>query len=107
MKIVIEERGKGKTTRLIRESSKLSIPILTTNSQRRMYIRALALQMDILIPKPITVYEIEHGMTRGLNYTNNGVLVDDIDDIVQTYLMLNGLQMIGFSLTKSINKNTR
>lgn len=101
---IIKEKGRGKTTSLIRESSELSLPILTTNNQRKMHIQELASQMDIKIPKPITVYEIEYGVTRGLHCTSNGVLVDDIDDFVQTYLMLNGLQMTGFSLTKSIGQ---
>lgn len=101
MKIVIEERGKGKTTHLIKMSNKMSVPILTADNESRKYIKELASQMDIQILEPITIFEIEHEKTRGLKFANNNILVDDIDIIISKQLMLKGFQVIGFSVTKT------
>ena len=107
MKIAIEERGKGKTTHLIKMSNKMSVPILTADNESRKYIKELASQIDVKILEPITMYEVKHGKIRGLNYVNNGVLVDDIDNIILTYFASYGLQIRGFSVTKTelINRN--
>ena len=104
---IIKEKGRGKTTCLIKESNKLSTPILTIDNKSREYIKKLASQMDVQIIEPITIHEIKHGKTRGLSYTNNNVLVDDVDHIVSRYLAFNHLQMVGFSIneTKPINED--
>ena len=88
MKIINLERGKGKTTMLIKLSATHNTPIICSSSASKSYILNKAREMGLTIPEPINVRgeNMAHKL-RGLNINPNyGVLVDDLECILQYFL---------------------
>ena len=88
MKIINLERGKGKTTLLIKLSATHNTPIICSSHASKSYILNKAKEMGLTIPEPINVRG--EGMAhklRGLNVNSNcGVLVDDLECVLQYFL---------------------
>ena len=88
MKIINLERGQGKTTILIKLSATHNTPIICSSTASKSYILNKAREMGLTIPEPINVRgeDIAHKL-RGLNINSNyGVLVDDLEGILQYFL---------------------
>lgn len=88
MKIINLERGKGKTTMLIKLSATHNTPIICSSFASKSYILNKAKEMGLTIPEPINVRNCDMPyVLRGLNINSNcGVLVDDLECILQYFL---------------------
>ena len=88
MKIINLERGKGKTTLLIKLSATHNIPIICSSNASESYILNKAKEMGLTIPEPINVRKCDMPyVLRGLNINSNcGVLVDDLECVLQYFL---------------------
>lgn len=80
MKIVRMERGTGKTTELIKLSSKTGTPIVCATRQQAQIILDKAERMGVLIVNPIPANELK-------GYTDiHKVYVDDMEYVLSTLL---------------------
>lgn len=93
MKIIILERGKGKTTELVKISAKTQTYILTATKQNVKYICQIADDLGLNIPYPITVSEYLNGKLKG-----SSILIDDADRVLQS--IFNTVQIDAITLTK-------
>ena len=89
MKLLIKDKGAGKTTGLIYTSEATDYPIVTNDNISKHYIMDMAKQMECEIPEPLTVDELKRvPIYRGAN-----VLFDNIESILErainTYLDAN------------------
>ena len=73
------DRGKGKTTELIRLSAKTGIPIVCATVQQVDVILVKAEKMGLVIVKPIPVNKIK-------DYEVSKVYVDDMEYVLSTLL---------------------
>ena len=80
MKIIRTERGKGKTTELIKQSARDWSYILCMNKVNAHHIFDMAREMGLDIPFPITPSDLP---LRGFK---GSVLVDEIDYILPTLI---------------------
>ncbi len=90
MKLFRMDRRKGKTRRLIKESSSTGAIIICRESSLK-YIEITAKEMGLEIPKPMTIKEYKETFLKGYNleekhYDNPPVLVDEIDIALSMYL---------------------
>lgn len=85
-KIIIGGRCSGKTTKLIEQSAKEQIYILTSTIQRARHIFDKARDMGLVIPFPVTVQEFYHSRFVGSSIRRDGVLIDDADDVLREFL---------------------
>ena len=76
MKIIRTERGKGKTTALIKQASRDQSYILCVNKPMARYVYEKARDMGLNIPFPITVADLP------LHGHENPILIDEIDYIL-------------------------
>lgn len=82
MKIIRANRGAGKTTELIKQSSAEGKHIICHSRNAVLYIEDLARQMERWIPKPMTVGDLQR--SRGLKM--EAVLVDEINLVLPQLL---------------------
>ena len=79
MKLLIKDKGAGKTTGLIYTSEATDYPIITNDNISKYYIINMAKQMGCEIPEPLTVDELKRiPVYRGMN-----VLFDNIESILE------------------------
>ena len=79
MKIIRMDRGKGKTTELIKLSAKTGIPIVCATVQQVDTILAKAERMGLAIVQPIPVNKLK-------DYEVSKVYVDDMEYVLSTLL---------------------
>lgn len=85
MKLIMNGRGTGKTTKLIYASEVTGIPIATYSNTNAKYIKDMAERMGCNIPEPTTYYDLANNHHRG-NMQYKSILADDIDSIFQKAL---------------------
>lgn len=85
MKLIMNGRGTGKTTKLIHASEVTGIPIATYSKMNADYIKDMAENMGCNIPEPTTYHELANNHHLGSTMYKN-VLADDIDAILQKAL---------------------
>lgn len=78
MKLLIKERGSGKTTGLIYASEITGYPICVTVKSRVEFILQSAKEIGCNIPQPITVAELRQ---RGVRPPEN-ILYDEVGEII-------------------------
>ncbi len=78
MKIIRLDRGKGKTTELVKISNSEWKYIVCKDQQRLNVIKKVASDLNLDIPYPITVSELP---LRSKHIES--VLVDDIEDVLE------------------------
>lgn len=89
MRLLIKERGQGKTTGLIYASEATGYPIVTFGNVQAKMIKDTAEQMGCIIPEPLTVDELKslHSLQ------NCNVLLDELttilDKALKSYLGVN------------------
>jgi hypothetical protein len=83
MKLLIKERGTGKTTGLIYTSEATGYPIVTSSKIQAHYIKDSAEKMGCIIPDPLTVEEIRQNKI--LN-REDGILFDNVETILEAAL---------------------
>ena len=100
MKLIIKNRGQGKTTQLIYTSEITRYPIVTTSRTSVELIKNLAKELACNIPEPITYTDLKNNKYRG-NKNFEKVLVDDVDSILEEVLneYLN-CEVIGVTISK-------
>lgn len=82
MKIFNLPRQKGKTMRMLYASEFNNAPILCATEASKRYIEEKANNLEIDIPKPITVYELlKKGST-----PPSFVLIDEMDMVLSTLM---------------------
>lgn len=104
--IITGGRGTGKTALLIKHSAETGRYILVTNSNRAEGIYKQAKTMGYEIPYPITVSEFktgEHGGFVGSSIRRDGLLVDDMNDVLNH--MFNGIPVHEFTIDEDDLKN--
>ena len=79
MQILRMDRGKGKTTELIKLSAQTGIPIVCATLQQVEVILAKANRMGLCIVQPIPVNKIK-------DYEVSKVYVDDMEYVLSTLL---------------------
>lgn len=83
MKIDMRESDKGKTADLIMLSNATNQNILCADEQKRKIILGIAKDLNVKIPKVVTVREV--GMVPVMTYTKS-FLIDDIEDVMDRWL---------------------
>ena len=77
MKLIIKDRGMGKTTQLIHTSEITGYPIVASTEAIVNEIKKQAERIGCKIPEPMTVQELLHGKARGRHGYEN-ILVDEV-----------------------------
>lgn len=92
VELIVRERQKGKTEKLIKMSAKRGARIVTNNTRMCKNILQKASKMGYTIPEPITYYQAEHSQP------NEPLLLDD----VEIYLLnkFTGVEAITMSVGK-------
>ena len=94
MKLIIMDRGMGKTTKLIHTSEVTGYPIVVSTWAIAENIKHQAKEFNCKILEPITVQDILHGKLRG-RYGYENVLIDEVclngllKDALNSYLGCN------------------
>lgn len=101
-------RGSGKTTEIIKLSSKNNVPILCRRDSNVKLLKALADRMGIKIPEPISLYKLRQ-MQVSSNFDNNykipsKVYVDDAESILKHLL---GTEVVGVTMDTTKVKTKR
>jgi hypothetical protein len=81
MNAIIGNRGSGKTTALIKLSSKHQLYILVLNRERQKQLFQQAHDLGYQIPYPITLDDFLADKLRGSHIRE--ILIDDVDDILK------------------------
>ena len=89
MKIILDERGSGKTIRLVVESHVKNIPIMTVNRQMVKNIKESAKWLGLKIPEPICLDEFlknRHIQGRDNYNYESGILIDEAHSVLTELL---------------------
>lgn len=79
MKLLIKDKGSGKTTGLIYTSEATNYPIVTNDNISKHYIIDMAKQMGCEIPEPLTVENLRCADI----YRGHNILFDNIESILE------------------------
>lgn len=94
MKLMIMDRGMGKTTKLIHTSEVTGYPIVASTHAGAENIKHQAKELNCKIPEPIVVTNISRGKLCG-HYGHDNVLIDEVclngllKDALNSYLGCN------------------
>ena len=104
MRMIIKDRGKGKTTQMIYTSASTGIPILVEHYSMAKHIQRMADELEVIIPEVLIVSDLQK--RGGLKPEN--VLVDEgydiIDAALKAYL---GTNVVAITLTDRIKENAK
>lgn len=78
MKLIVKDRGVGKTHMLVQVSYITGYPIVCFNNASARYIKEMAEKLGANIPEPISVDELRKGNSKSKRGYDK-VLVDDIN----------------------------
>ena len=81
MMIDVDNRGGGKTTRLIFDAYHTGYPIVVSTMQRKKFIEETANQMRI----PVEVFTV-NDLKESPSCIHNDVLVDELEDVLNRAL---------------------
>ena len=84
MRLIIQPRGSGKTTDLIKRSAETGYRIITATVRQVEYIEHLAIEMNLEIPEPVPIKHYLNFM-RGIK-KDEAVLIDNLDFVLSTML---------------------
>lgn len=113
MNIITGKKGSGKTSEVIKESSRLQVPILVPYEKMKDTYKDMARDLGVFIPEPLTFSEARS--IRGRNLLSTSfvsdpplkVLIDDLDyfmdEILSQYLETR-VNILGGSLESSSNE---
>ena len=77
MKLIIKDRGMGKTTQLIYISESTGFPIAVPHESMINEVKNMAENIGCNIPEPVTVYDMAKGKKRGKHMYDN-ILIDEV-----------------------------
>lgn len=105
MRLLIKDRAKGKTTQMIYTSEATGYPIVVETETQKRFLMNMAEDMDINIPEPIAVNDIER-RTRG--YRIEKVLIDEGYNIIAKALKeYIGCEVAAVTLTDEIKEQAQ
>jgi hypothetical protein len=81
MKIILDNRGSGKTKKLILESAETGAVIVAINYSMVQYCLRFARHLNVKIPEPITFSDFISGHYRTRDIP--GLLIDDADVLIR------------------------
>ena len=84
-KIIVDEKGTGKTTKAIKEAAKTGKYIIVPNRRMAMYTFYMAKEINLNIPFPITIDEWIRGEV-SRTVKKQGVIVDEGLILLETLL---------------------
>lgn len=82
-KIFTGGRASGKTTAAIKEASKHNLYILVTTRQQAAYVAMRAREMDLKIPYPISIDELEKTNLSKSSIIRDGIIVEEAQSILE------------------------
>lgn len=106
--IIYGSRGSGKTTEMIKLSSKNNIPILCRRDANIKLLKALAKSMDLKIPEPISLYRLRQ-IQISSNFDNKNKIPSKVY-VVNTESIINhllGTEVVGVTLDTTKVKTKR
>lgn len=105
MRLLIKDRAKGKTTQMIYTSEATGYPIVVETETQKRFLMNMAGGMDINIPEPIAVNDIER-RTRGCRIEK--VLIDEGYNIIEKALKeYIGCEVVAVTLTDRIKEQAQ
>lgn len=106
MRLLIKDRAKGKTTQMIYTSETTGYPIVVETELQKSNLMDKAKNMDVIIPEPITINEIEHGKLK--RYRINKVIIDEGYNIIANALKKYiGCEVAAVTLTDRIKEQAQ
>lgn len=98
VRLIIKDRGKGKTTQLLYTSATTGYPILVSSNSQVNYLLQKAKELELVIPQPIT-----RNYLKGRQIDN--ILIDEgydlIGEALENYI---GCKVIAVTLTDKIKE---
>lgn len=86
MKILLGNRGCGKTSKLIKVSANENKHIICSSKERCNFIERQAKLMRLEIPKPLTIDEVSTLGYKRFARNKRGYLVDDFETVLEKAL---------------------
>lgn len=106
MRLLIKDRAKGKTTQMIYTSEATGYPIVVETELQKSNLMDKAKNMDVIIPEPITINEIERGKLRGCRTPK--VIIDEGYNIIANALKeYIGCEVAAVTLTDRIKEQAQ
>lgn len=81
MKLIVKDRGAGKTCMLIQTSAITGYPIACINKSEVRFLKEKAEMLGVNIPEPISFDELHNGSANGKPEYDK-ILVDNIDAVL-------------------------
>ena len=106
MILLIKDRAKGKTTQMIYTSEATGYPIVVETEMQKNFIMDKAKEMDIVIPEPITIGEINN--IRGRIRPDDKIIIDEGYNIIEKALKAYiGCDVMAVTLTDRIKEHAQ
>lgn len=106
MRLLIKDRAKGKTTQMIYTSETTGYPIVVETEMQKNFIMNKAKEMDIIIPEPITIGEINN--IRGRIRPDDKIIIDEGYNIIEKALKAYiGCDVMAVTLTDRIKEHAQ
>lgn len=106
MRLLIKDRAKGKTTQMIYTSEATGYPIVVETEMQKNFIMDKAKEMDIVIPEPITIGEINN--IRGRIRPDDKIIIDEGYNIIEKALKAYiGCDVMAVTLTDRIKEHAQ
>ena len=106
MRKIIDDRGTGKTTKLVYTAYVMGYTILVSNEKRKQYVHEVATKNNLIVP--VITVNCLLSKSEGKRY-ENGIIVDDADDLLSTLITaLTGgstVEVISLSTEGVVGKN--
>lgn len=91
MELIFEPRQSGKTTKLLKDSAKNNIPIVTHNLEQVKLIKRMANDLNIVIPEPLTYNKILKSLPSN---KKQKVYLDDIEVLLSIIGSKHGYEIV-------------
>jgi len=104
MKIIYEERGKGKTNNLIKIAAKEDAYLVVLNRKEAERIFRESKKKNLKIKYPLTFDEFIH---RKLALNRIKIVIDNADLLLQVLAQINNCELLAISLTKEKEGNPK
>lgn len=106
MRLLIKDRAKGKTTQMIYTSESTGYPIVVETEAQKSLLMDKAKNMDVIIPEPVTINDIERRKLRGCRIEK--VLIDEGYNIIANALKeYIGCEVAAVTLTDRIKEQAQ
>ena len=93
-RIIFKGRGEGKTTEVIVDSYIHNAPIILNNSDSKRYVKKLSEDLELKIPDPITISELQSYELKGIRNSEKMYLVDNAELVLSQLLSRYGVNRV-------------